>query len=167
MLAGTGNLGMPVYALARLIASSQTWQTWTAQPNEGAAINFVHFPQASDREEDRAPRPRAVISWCYNEFSIKAVAQRELYGALELSIEALPDSQYADVPSDACMYFANQVGSVQLDMLTNSGAAPASGSGYLNLTYMHLLQGPSPSIPDNEPDGVEFFGVTFLCGFKG
>lgn len=166
MIAGTGLFGMPIYALARLVAASATFQAWCGVSNEDDALNRVHAMEASDRPESFDPMPRAVINHAIFKGAIKGAACQYEMGSLLLAFEATPSTEYTKT-DDQFMAFVNTVSSVLQEMRDKSGLNLADGSGsYLNLRDIDLYEVPSPAIPDNE-EGVEFFGVSFMVHWQG
>lgn len=161
MLAGTGIYGKPLDALARLLASSATWQSITRAADEEDALKSIHIPVAFDSDEQRDRRPRAIIAWSAHSADIKGSQQIRTDGTIELSIEIDPEPQYKHDVKSAFLDFCNKIGAIVFEMAENSAATLANGSGtYLNAVRFTLLEGPAPSIPDEE-QGELFFGVAF------
>lgn len=172
MIQGTGIFGTPITALARLIAASGNFQQWVLA-DERQALARIVGPQADDREESQLPRPRAIMQWGGFEGSVRGAALQSETGHLVLSFEAEPDANLRNpanpkfLTTDQWVDFCNRFGAVLQDMREKSGLNLTDGSGtYLNLRRLVLIDGPSPSVPDEE-GGDFFLGVSFLVDWHG
>jgi len=168
--AATGLMGIPIMALARLVASSDTFRGVVGAGSTAEAIDRSIYWLWADDEEDagRSPespgliasRPRALIDWP-DEWGTQRLGPGtwDDSGSLMLSFEFIPPAEYKDLPKEESIWFLNKVGAIIDEMRTNSGQADADLNPYLNATNFTVVVNPAPSVRSEE---VEYFwGVAF------
>lgn len=156
-LTGTGVFTNNVRALQRLIASSDRFQQLCGVSTEAAAMAFVYTPEASDRDDAAAPRPRAIILPPQATRTKRGNGTWANQGTTPLSLEFDTPSELRYFPEAACAWVLDQIDQIILEMEANS----EDGSGnYLNVTGWRNFEGPAEGIPDNE-NQEQFWGVSF------
>ena len=164
-LLNSGYFSRNALALQHLLAASPTWQYHCDVDTlateilriEGAQA-FIHTPEASDREGDEDPRPRAVV--LSSQFDRSRVGQGTWRntGVAFLSIEIDTPDEFLGDPKSSYAYFISQLDLILGDMEERSGLTAPTGYPYLNMTGWHQIDGPAPAIDDNE-NALNFYGV--------
>jgi hypothetical protein len=161
---GTGWMGNAPQALSRLVASSPTFRSVVGSNTEDDALQHVYFLEASDREGEVDPMPRAIVA--ITEFVIENRSSGGWWGegSLALVFEFQPPPQYADNIADGYIWFCNTIGEIVKEMSEFSEANVSGGSGtgvYLNAREFRVLEGPAPCVPDEE-NGTLFFSAILM-----
>ena len=158
----TGILALPMANLAALLASSASFRTLVGAGSAAAALAFIYYPEADDTSDTVQTRPRAIVS-LPQEFASKktAVSSWHRTGALWLSVELAPASQYLGVIQDEAISVLNTLGAIQAEMEANAG-----NDTYLNVLDFTVVQGPGPVITTNEGNAY-FWAITWLCSWGG
>lgn len=164
-----GLLGIPVMALARLLASSATFRGVVGAVTPAEAIDqHIYFLEVEDDADQQAnpeepklknARPRAIIDlgdgWST---SRHGPGTWEDAGGLLLTFEFVPPKEFEERRNEEAIWFLNKVGVILDEMRLSSGGSDADGNPYLNATrFTNELIGPCA-----RSDEVEhFWGATF------
>jgi hypothetical protein len=161
-LAAAGLFGGALEGVKRLVASSPTFRNVVGAGSEDDAMRFIHAPEASDREGEEDPMPRAIVGIASFETRNSGSATWNSQGMIDLSFEFVPPSNLHNNRDDCYTWFVNQISGILTDMQTRSGHANevlATGT-YVNMRSAQLVEGPGQAIPDEE-GGRLFYGVCF------
>lgn len=173
MILATKAPAIAVRALARLVASSATFQALVAATGEDAealeasALEHVYWLSANDRKnsdtgETEHPRPRAIVSELQLTRREVGLATWQTNGTLVLTLEAHEPEEISggDVEEirDRDDWWANLYGAVLNEMEANKYAAPHQR---LNMTSWQLL---GADENHHRQDGV-WFDASFECRF--
>lgn len=156
----------PLALMAQLVASSATFQDIVDAATEAEALNFVHYPLASDQRDSEtgqmvSPRPRAIIDWGDSyDWSNVGTGEWRCNGSVLISFEFPVLAEDDGSFKDEAIEFGEKVGSILSEMAVNV----ESGSGtYANARAFTLVQPPATLV-----DGEDvFMGVTFAARWVG
>lgn len=152
--------------MAQLVASSTTFQEIVDAATEAEALDFVHYPMASDQRDSEtgqlvSPRPRAIIDWgdSYEWTNIGTGEWRDS-GSVMISFEFPVKAEDDGSFKDEAVEFGNQIGAI----LSEMAVKVESGTGtYANARTFSLIQPPATLV-----DGEDvFMGVTFAARWVG
>lgn len=166
--AASGMFGNALEAVRHLVASSQTFRNIVGAGSETDAMRYVHAPEASDRDGEEDPMPRAIVGIATFETTNFGSATWSDRGTLDLSFEFVPPSNLTGNRDDCYAWFVTKVGEILTEMRTNSGSAnEVTGTGsYLNMRQIQLVEGPGQGVLDEE-GGKLFYGVCFSIPWGG
>lgn len=173
MISATKAPAIAVRALARLVASSATFQTLVGATGEDAAaleasaLEHVYWLSAIDRQSDitgdvEHPRPRAIVSELQLSRTEVGTACWTTRGTLVLTLEANEPETISggdvDEIRDRDDWWAHQYGAILDEMEENKYAAPHQR---LNMIGWQLLGADENR---HRQDGV-WFDASFECRF--
>jgi len=164
-----GPIALAYQQLARLLASSSTFQTMISAANADDALDLIAWPEWNLSDDERsgldhynAPVPGATISQLPG-MMLSIHEDGTVNAQLTVELRDKPRADY-DKYSDQWKYFASTVGTIVVEMGQNSSDPIGNGSVYVELqAETEQLHPPILTLEDEETDenGDPFFAVMF------
>lgn len=155
----TGMISLPLDHMRKTIADSAAFRTWVGAADQAAALAKV-YPVLTTATTP----PFAVVDWAENFRRLKvAGGTRNFFrqeGDLTVLFRGAVNAAHDD--ADAAYTFLNTVGAILAEMEALAGTA-----GYLDITGITLVDGPSRPLEDEKQSFADFYQAIYRVEFQG
>ena len=159
-ITATGPLSVPFAGLARLVASSETFQEMVGESSETQALDHVYYPLVDDPS---VKRPFALVT-ADESTSWRMDRQGRQSGSLILVLERAVSAEVEEDHPQELLEFNNIVGAILTEMRDHANTPGLSGEHYWNAVDWRQIQPPlinQPLTTEADESGRFFFSAEF------